>query len=126
MAVDDIDLTLDKIDGIIERLPPPPRRLYLALHSGDPLDGASEISGGGYARQPMSFEPHTMGVVNAEAVTFTNMPACRVTHFGIWNDPENGALLLTGRFDCDKQADVGCTITMAEGAFSTNMRLDLL
>lgn len=59
---------------------------YISLHTADPgTTGASEATGGGYARQITTWTAGSSdGVVNGSQVTF-DLPAGTYTHIGIWN-----------------------------------------
>lgn len=60
---------------------------YASLHTADPgLTGASEVTGGSYARQAITFDAPAGGVsANSAALTFTDMPSVTVTHVGVWD-----------------------------------------
>ena len=62
----------------------PPDTVYLALFTTAPSDtgGGTEVNGGSYSPQPVTFSPavNATGVIaNNNTVTFMNMPACTVT-----------------------------------------------
>ena len=63
-----------------------PASLLLSLHSADPgLTGAGELSGGGYARQAVTFGPEADGVVKTVAeVEFSDLPASTIGWVGVW------------------------------------------
>jgi hypothetical protein len=69
--------------------------VFVSLHSGDPgLRGALELSGGGYARQKMTFKPAAAGVkVSATGATFECLPECSVKNVGLWDAPTSGNFL---------------------------------
>ena len=69
--------------------------IYVSLHQNDPRsDGAlaSEVYGGGYARSVVGFGPLQNGASRFSnvAVSFVNLPACRITHIGLWNRSVSG------------------------------------
>jgi hypothetical protein len=72
----------------------PTTTYYLSLHSADPgTTGATEVSGGSYARQSIVFGSATAGVVTSTtAQNFTAMPAESggVPFFGIWSASSGG------------------------------------
>lgn len=76
----------------------PPATVYVSLHSGRPGDtGADEITGGGYARQAVTFGAASGGATdNTAAVDFPNMPAVTVVAFGLWDASTAGNLLAWG------------------------------
>lgn len=68
--------------------------LWLGLHFADPnISGAyaSEVFGGSYIRVLANFStPDSRVIFNNDDVTFTGMPAVRVTHVAGWNKQYNG------------------------------------
>ena len=98
-----------------------PAQAYLALHTADPTDaaGGAECSGGSYARQTIDFNAAhaTNGTIdNSSAEEFTNMPACTVSHIGIWDASTSGNLLFYGAVTASKAVASGDTISLAAGA----------
>lgn len=66
---------------------------YLSVHSADPgTTGASEFSGGGYARQPIVFAAGSSdGVIASNAaITVPNAGTVAATYFGIWTTASTG------------------------------------
>lgn len=65
---------------------------YCSLHTADPgLTGATEVTGGSYARQAITFSAAASGATaNTAALEFTSMPAVTVTHVGIWDAASTG------------------------------------
>lgn len=65
---------------------------YLSLHSADPgTTGASELSGGGYARQAIVFATWASGSSsNNAAITVPNAGSTAVTYLGIWSTSTAG------------------------------------
>ena len=68
---------------------------YLSAHSADPgTTGASELSGGGYARQTIVFGSASGGVVsNNAAIAIPTSGATAVSHFGVWSASTAGTYL---------------------------------
>lgn len=60
--------------------------IRVSLHTADPgTTGASEISGGGYARATVTFSLASNGSSsNSQQVVWTGMPASTITHCGVW------------------------------------------
>lgn len=65
-----------------------PSGCYLSCHLSDPTplgNTGSEVAGGGYVRQPIGFADATNRTrVSTNAQIFPGMPACLVTHLGVW------------------------------------------
>ncbi|MCX7689092.1 MAG: hypothetical protein N2045_14100 [Fimbriimonadales bacterium] len=69
------------LDGLLQGA-----TISISLHTADPgTSGGSEVSGGGYSRQYATFSAASGGQTsNVAQVVWTNMPACTVTHCGVW------------------------------------------
>ena len=103
-----------------------PTAVYLALHTADPTDAGTgaECSGGSYARQAITFNAAhaTAGTIdNSSAEEITNMPACTVTHIGIWDASTSGNLLFHGAVSASKTVTSGDTISLAAGSLDITL-----
>lgn len=59
---------------------------WISLHTADPgTTGASEASGGSYARQQSTFGAAASGVSTGSEVTFAGLIAASYTHWGAWS-----------------------------------------
>lgn len=69
------------IDGVMQGA-----TITVSLHSADPgSTGASELTGGSYARQTATFGVASGGVAqNSATITFSGLPAATITHAGVW------------------------------------------
>lgn len=96
-----------------------PSSLYCSLHTADPGEtGASEVTGGSYARQNVgaSFATAASGSVSSSAsISFTDMPAATVTHVGIWDAASAGNFLWGATLSASKSTNAGDTFTIASG-----------
>lgn len=74
----------------------PATTYYLALHSADPgTTGASEISGGTYARQAYVPTSASAGAEsNTALITVPNAGSVAVTYIGIWTAATVGTYLI--------------------------------
>lgn len=90
---------------------------YVSLHTGDPgTTGASECTGGSYARQSASgkFGAATGGQKqNSGAIAFAGMPAATVTHFGVWDAVSGGNFIWGGALSASKVVGAGDTVNFA-------------
>jgi hypothetical protein len=96
----------------------PASAIYVALFTSDPGDtGASgEVSGGSYARQTTTFETAaTKHTQNAGAITFASMPACTVTHFGLFSAASGGTYWWGGALTASKTVAAGDSLQIAVG-----------
>lgn len=71
--------------------------LYLAAHTANPTatgDPATEVAGGGYARQPIKFSaPSGKASANTNKAYFSGMPACVVWGLAVWDSPGAGNMI---------------------------------
>jgi hypothetical protein len=70
---------------------------WLSLHISDPTVlglSASEVAGGGYARQPLAWSvPSNKATANTNATQHADLPACTVTDLGVWDALSGGNFL---------------------------------
>lgn len=99
-----------------------PTAVYAALFTTSPADAASgtEVSGGSYARQAVTFAAAstTSGTSTAASnagVTFTNLPTATITHVGIYDASTSGNLLYHGALTASKSVTSGDNFTINSG-----------
>jgi hypothetical protein len=95
-----------------------PTNVYLALYTNNPTvaDTGTEVTGGSYARQQLSFATAVDGAKTSNtSETITNMPATTVTHWGIRDASSGGNLLYFGAFDLPIQLNAGNSFPIASG-----------
>ena len=64
----------------------------------------------------------TTGVTqNTDVETWTNLPACTVTHIGIWDAVSSGNLLFHTAVNSSKTVANGDTISIAAGAITITL-----
>jgi len=92
--------------------------VYMSLHTADPGEtGASECTGGSYARQAVAWDSASSGAsANTDVESFTGMPACTVTHIALWDAPTSGNCLWSGALTASKTVNAGDTVQFAAGA----------
>jgi hypothetical protein len=70
---------------------------YLALHESDPTATAilaTEVAGGGYARQPVTFAaPSSKTAVSTNAQVFPGLPVVVVTYIAVWDAAGGGHMI---------------------------------
>jgi hypothetical protein len=106
-----------------------PSDVFVSLHTADPVDAGTgtEVSAGSYtyARQTCAFNAagtNAAGVTENTAIeTWTNLPACTVTHIGIWDAVSSGNLLYHTAVDSSKTVANGDTISIAVGAITVTL-----
>lgn len=93
---------------------------YCSLHTADPGEtGASEVTGGSYARQLMEMDAAhaTNGTTqNTNTEDFTLMPAVTVTHVAFWDASSAGNCLWSGALSASKVVNSGDTFRIVAGA----------
>jgi len=90
---------------------------YISLHTADPGDsGASEVTGGSYARLAGSFGAAAgRAITNDSAILFTSMPAVTVTHLGVWDASTAGNFLFRGTLTASQALNSGDSANLAIG-----------
>lgn len=72
---------------------------HLALYTSSPNDGGggTEVTGGSYARKPITFGAITSGSMsNTSAITFTGLPTSNITHYAILSAATGGTMRVYG------------------------------
>lgn len=102
-----------------------PATVYLALYTDATTDagGGTEVVGGSYARQPVTFattgDPHA--AENTDALAFADMPAVTVTNAAVMDDPTAGNMLYHGPLVAPKTSAAGDTVNFAVGDVDLDM-----
>ena len=93
---------------------------YVSLHSASPgTTGASEMSGGGYARQACSWNAAASGsMTNSSALTFATSGGTAVTHIGTWSAASAGTYAVGLALASSVMA---ASITVAAGVISLSV-----
>lgn len=97
-----------------------PTTVYLALFTSatDDAGGGTEVTGGSYARQAVTFAAGAAGsgaADNSSDVSFTNMPAATVTHAALFDASSGGNMLMHAALSSSKTTNSGDTLTFATG-----------
>jgi hypothetical protein len=103
-----------------------PTTVYVALYTTDPTDAdtGTEVTGGSYARQSVTFAAPSNGVsTNSADVTF---PTCTVawgtvTHIGIRDASTSGNLLYHTPLDVSKTIAAGDIFKITTGNLSVTL-----
>jgi hypothetical protein len=107
----------------------PPATVYVALFTTAPTDagGGTEVSGGGYARQAVSFGAVSGGspsqIANSAAVSFPVATASwgTVVAFGLYDAATAGNLLAWANLTTSKLIDVNDQAQFAAGALTITL-----
>lgn len=97
-----------------------PGTVYLALYTSDPGDDNSgtEVSGGGYARQVISFNAASAGSASSsteETFTASGGNWGNITHIGILDASTAGNLLYHGALSSSKTVNDGDSLVFSSG-----------
>ncbi len=95
-----------------------PTTVYLALFTSATTDGGggTEVTGGSYARQPVTFGvAATKHTDNTVAVTFTGMPVATITYGAIMDNVTGGNMLTHGALTSTIITTAGQSVTFAIG-----------
>jgi hypothetical protein len=103
-----------------------PATVYVGLYTADPIDAGTgtEVSGGSYARQSVTFGAPSNGVsTNSAAVEF---PQCTstwgtVSHIGILDASTSGNLYYHTALDSSKIIETGDVFKIAIGNLSVTL-----
>ena len=88
--------------------------IKISLHTADPgATGASESTGGSYARQTAGYNTASGGACAlAATLNFTGMPASTVTHIGIWDSTGTPKFLQGAALASSKTLGAGDTLAL--------------
>ena len=102
-----------------------PTNVYISLHTADPgTTGASECTGGSYARQnaTSAFAAASGKAIDSNAdLSFAGMPATTVTHVGVWDAVTTGTFLCGGTLSASKTVGAGETFKIPSGSFDVSI-----
>ena len=103
-----------------------PTTVYVALYTSDPTDAdvGTEVSGGSYARQSVTFGAPSNGTsTNSADITFPTATAAQgtVTHIGLRDALTGGNLLYHTPLDASKTIDLGDIFKITTGNLSVTL-----
>ena len=103
-----------------------PTTVYVALFISDPTDAdtGTEVSGGSYARQSVTFSAPSNGVTqNSADITFPTCTASwgTVTHLGLYDASTGGNLLFFSDLDTSKTIDTGDVFKITTGNLTVTL-----
>lgn len=102
----------------------PPTTVYLALFTSPTTDagGGTEVSGGSYARQAVTFGAPSGGAAsNSAVIAFANLPTGVITHCAIMDALTAGYMLFHGPLANQRSVVLGDSITFAIGALTASL-----
>jgi len=103
-----------------------PTTTYLALYTSDPTDAdtGTEVSGGSYARQAITFSAPSNGATsNSAAIEFPTATGSwgTVTYVGIRDAVTSGNLLYHTALDASKAIDTGDIFRISSGNLTVTL-----
>lgn len=97
---------------------------FLALYTAAPNagGGGTEVSGGSYARLPITFSAITGGTMsNTAAIVFAGLPIANITHYGILNAATGGTLKVYGTMNSSAAVVSGDQVQFPAGSITINL-----
>lgn len=97
---------------------------YLALYTSNPGAGdtGTEVTGGSYARQAITFGSITSGSMsNNSTITFSGLPSATITHYGIRNASTAGDLLVYGTLNSPAVIVSGDQLQFSSSSITVNL-----
>jgi hypothetical protein len=88
--------------------------IKISLHTATPgTTGASEATGGSYARQSAGYSAASGGACAlAATLNFTSMPASTITHIGLWDSAGTPNFLQGAALAASKTLNAGDTLSL--------------
>lgn len=113
-------LALDLLNGGSQTITTPLKLALLTANGSDSAAG-TEVVGGSYARQSITFNAAAAGsVTNSNAISFT-MPAATVTGWEIYDSSGTPKRLWSGAFGSSVTYTLGNLATVAAGAITLSL-----
>lgn len=100
--------------------PTGPLKVRLMTANGTGATAGTEVVGGSYTAQSVTFGSSTAGstVSNSADVTFTGMPACTVTGVEVWDSAGTPFRWLYGPLGVSVACNSGDTFTVSAGSLT--------
>ena len=112
---------LDHVNGTTSWSPTLPLKLALVTTPSSESASGSEVSGGGYARQTITFAAAVAGAAsNAAVITFTNMPAATLVGFVIYDSSASPVRIWYGPNNNQRTTYAGDTYFVPAGALTVS------
>lgn len=97
--------------------------VYASLHTADPsTGGTSEVTGGSYSRESISWGSPTNGTASSSAPIVFDVPASTtITHLGYWSAASGGTFYGSRELDTSQTYATAGTYTIATGNLSESV-----
>lgn len=99
-----------------------PIKLALVTANGDDASAGTEVTGGSYARQTITFTAADAGSIeNDSAISFTGMPAVTVVGIELYDSAGSAKRLAYGALTSSRVVTSGDTVQFASGAITLSL-----
>lgn len=99
-----------------------PIKVALVTATGTASAAGTEVTGGSYARQTITFAAATGGSISSNvALTYTNMPACTVTGVDEYDSAGTPVRRWFGNLSASKTVNAGDTFSIASGSYTKTL-----
>jgi autotransporter translocation and assembly factor TamB len=99
-----------------------PIKVALATATGTATVAGTEVTGGSYARQTITFAAAAGGSISSNvALTYTSMPACTVTGVDEWDSAGTPVRRWFGALSASKTVNAGDTFSIASGSYTKTL-----
>lgn len=113
---------LDALVGTASYSANTPIKLALVTAAGSDSAAGTEVSGGSYARQTITFNAASSGsIASAATVSFTNMPTSTVVGIELWDSAGTPVRLAYGSLTSSKSLTSGDTLEFAAGSITLSL-----
>lgn len=113
---------LDALVGTASYSANTPIKLALVTAAGNDATAGTEVSGGSYARQNITFSSASGGSIsNSGTVTFTNMPTCTVVGIELWDSAGTPVRLAYGPLTSNKSLTSGDTLEFSASTITLSL-----
>jgi len=113
---------LDALVGTSSYSVTTPIKLALVTANGSDSAAGTEVTGGSYARQTITFDAASSGsIANNAAISFTGMPACTVVGIEIYDSAGSPKRLAYGPLTASRTVTSGDTVQFASSAITLSL-----
>lgn len=113
---------LDALVGTTAYTMTGPVKLALVTANGDDASAGTEVTGGSYARQTITFTTASAGqIANNAAISFTGMPAVTVVGIELYDSAGSPKRLAYGALTSSRVVTAGDTVQFASGAITLSL-----
>ena len=113
---------LDALVGATSFSVTTPIKLALVTVNGNDASAGTEVTGGSYARQTITFGAAASGsITNSGTISFTGMPSCTVVGIELYDSAGSPKRLAYGALTVSRTVTVGDTVQFAIGAITLSL-----